>query len=292
MNLSLIDFFAQFPTEQACRDYLEKTRWGKRITCPKCGVIGNAYKYFDGRLYKCGDCRRQFTVRVGTIFEDSKIPLQKWFLAIYLASSLKKGISSIQLSKYLDVTQKTSWFMLHRIRHVFGSDGLLLSGEVEVDETYVGGKRSRKLGSNLDNKTSVIGMVERGGRMRAKVTNDTKSSTITPLVRKNVQIDSWVYTDEYPAYDALDRLGYYRRSVNHNQNEWRVGDAHTNTIEGFWSQLKRGIDGVYHHVSPKHLQRYCDEYAFRHNTPTLNDFARFEQWFGRIGKRLTYKELI
>ncbi len=291
MSVNLVDFFAKFPNEQACRDYLEKARWGDTIVCPKCWVVGKSYKYKDGKLFKCGDCRQQFTVRIGTIFEDSKIPLQKWFLVIYLATSLKKGISSVQVSKYAGITQKSAWFMLHRIRHTFGPTGNTLSGEVEVDETYVGGKRSRKLGSPMDNKTPVVGMVERGGRIRTVVTADTSTASIKPLVRSNVRINTLVFTDEYPSYNDLRWMGYMHQSVNHSENEWRVGIAHTNTVEGFWSHLKRGIDGIYHHVSPKHLQRYCDEYSYRHDTRKLSDFDRFEGWFRRAHGRLTYKSL-
>ena len=187
-NINLIDFYNKFSTEQACRDYLEQARWDGEITCPHCGVIGNSYKYKDGRLYKCGDCRQQFTVRVGTIFEDSKIPLQKWFLAVYLATSLKKGVSSVQLSKYLGVTQKSAWFMLHRIRYALESGGYdkPLDGEVEMDETYVGGKTELK--KKFDNKTPVVGVLQRKGRLVTRVTQDASSTTLQRLMREHVAV--------------------------------------------------------------------------------------------------------
>lgn len=295
-TLNLIDFYNQFNDEQACRDYLEKARWGDDITCPKCGVVGESYKYTDGKLFKCGACRKQFTVRVGSIFEDSKLPLQKWFLAIYLATSLKKGISSIQLSKYLGITQKSAWFMLHRIRYAVAYESLntpQMGGDVEIDETYVGGKRrGSKRGRGGEHKTSVVGIVEREGSVRTYATADTKTATVAPLVRSNVSIEATIHTDEYPVYNVLDRMGYDHTKVNHSAKEWVHNANHTNTIEGFWSHLKRGIDGVYHHVSRKHLQAYCDEYQYRYNTRELNDFERFEDWFNNITKRMTYGGLV
>ncbi len=295
-DINLIDFFNRFSTEQVCRDYLEKARWDDEIACPKCGVIGNIYKYKDGKLFKCGACRKQFTVRVGTIFEDSKIPLQKWFLAIYLATSLKKGISSIQLSKYIGITQKSAWFMLHRIRHAIESgnfDKPQLSGDVEIDETYVGGKRrGSKRGRGGEHKSSIVGMVERDGDVRAVVTVDTKARTVAPLIRSNVSISATIHTDEYKVYNVLDRMGYDHQRVNHSKKEWVHNATHTNTIEGFWSHLKRGINGIYHHVSRKHLQNYCDEYQYRYNTRLMNDFERFAKWFSGSECRLTYSHLV
>jgi len=305
---NLIDFYNEFPNEEKCAEFLAKQRWGDTITCPKCGTIGiKAYKLASGRL-KCATCRQPFTVRLGSVFEDSKIPLQKWFFAIYLCTSLKKGVSSIQLAKYLGVTQKTSWFMLQRIRYVFENETFeKLKDAVEMDEAYIGGadkykhhgkklktitgKGAQGFGSK-NSKTPVVGMVERHGKLHAVVTRDTGSATLMALVRKHIDIDATVYTDEHMPYRTLPKIGYKHESVNHGAKEFVNGMASTNTAESFWSHLKRGIDGIYHHVSSQHLQRYCDEYSYRWNTRDMSDSERFQDWFGNLnGKRLTYKAL-
>src|SRR5476651_893455 len=188
---NLFDFYAKFSTEQACRNFLERSRWANGIICPHCGVIGKSYRFKDGRLFKCADCRQPFTVRVGTIFEDSKLPLQKWFLAIYLATSLKKGISSIQLAKYLNITQKSAWFVLHRIRKVVedSSDGDMLGGIVEVDESYFGGAQ-RGIGMNAknkaSNKTAVMGLVERQGNIKTYVVKNDRGENLLPHIISDV----------------------------------------------------------------------------------------------------------
>lgn len=289
---NLIEFYSRFGNEQACRDYFENARWGDEVTCPKCGVVGEAYKYTDGRLFKCGACRKQFTVRVGTIFEDSKLPLQKWFLAIYLATSLKKGISSIQLSKYLGITQKSAWFMLHRIRYAVETKSYdkPLDGDIEMDETYIGGRRP--MNKKNDNKTPVVGAIERKGRIYTEVTQDASSTTLQRIIREHVSPDSTLYTDGWRGYTRASRLVGSHQIVNHSAKEWVNGMANTNSIEGFWSHLKRGIDGIYHHVSARHLQRYCDEYQYRFNTRGYTDGERFADWFGYSRGKLTYKELI
>jgi transposase-like protein len=312
-DMNLIELLDRFPDEQSCRDFIQERRWPNEITCPQCGVIGKAYKYSSGKnsgkLFKCAACRQQFTVRVGSIFEDSKIPLRKWLLAIYLCTSIKKGVSSIQLAKFIKVRQATAWFMLQRIRHVFESGSFeKLSGEVEMDEAYIGGSdknkhHSKKLKTltgkgaqghgSKNSKTPVVGMVERGGDLHAVVTDNTGSATLMNLVRKHIDIDATVYTDEHMPYRTLSKIGFKHESVNHGVKEFVNGMASTNTAESFWSHLKRGINGIYHHVSPKHLQKYCDEYSYRWNTREMTDGERFEDWFGNLnGKRLTYKALI
>lgn len=307
-SLNLIQFYQTFGTEKQCQNFLFKQRWSDGVTCPKCGEIDiKTYKLASGRI-KCASCRNTFTVRTRSIFEDSPVPLQKWFLAIYLCASYKKGISSLQLSKYIAVTQKTAWFMLQRIRYVFENDSFeLLSGDVEMDEAYIGGKDSNKhahkrlkalsgkgaqgFGSK-NSKAPVVGMVERGGRLHAIATKDTGSKTLMTLARQHIDINATVYTDEHMPYRALPKIGFKHESVNHGVKEFVNGMASTNTAESFWSHLKRGINGIYHHVSAKHLQKYCDEYSYRWNTRDLTDGERFEDWFSHInGKRLTYKSL-
>lgn len=289
---SFIDFYNRFATEQICRDYLEKARWGDTLTCPRCGSY-KAYKFSDGKLFKCGDCRRQFTVRVGTIFEDSKLPLQKWFLAVYLATSLKKGISSVQLSKYLGITQKSAWFMLHRIRYAIETgNGNLLSGEVEIDETYVGGKSANRAYEAVKPKQVVFGMVERGGNVKIKHVKSSGARVLLPTIKDNVKQGSVVYSDQWQAYKTLDRRGYQHDVVNHGEQQYVVGRIYTQNIENVWSQLKRSVYGVYHQISPKHLQKYCSEVEYRYNTRKLTDIERFEAWFSRTNVKLTYKGLI
>lgn len=306
---NLIQFYNSFATEEQCQKFLFEQRWSNGVICPKCGEIGvKYYKLASGRM-KCASCRSTFTVRMGSIFEESPVPLQKWFLAIYLCTSLKKGVSSIQLSKYIGVTQKTAWFMLQRIRHVFESGSFeKLSGEVEMDEAYIGGAdknkhHSKKLKTltgkgaqgfgSKNNKTPIVGMVERGGKLRAIATKDTGSNTLMTLARNNIDIEATIYTDEHMPYRTLPKLGFKHESVNHGVKEFVNGMASTNTAESFWSHLKRGINGIYHHVSAKHLQFYCDEYSFRWNTRDMTDGERFEAWFDNVGgKRLMYKALV
>jgi transposase-like protein len=296
--MSLFAFQQQFPDEASCLRFLETQRWGedsKNRYCPHCGSL-KSYKFADGKLFKCGDCRKKFTVKVGTMFSDSHVPLQKWFYAIYLNTSLKKGISSIQLAKYLGITQKTAWFMLQRIRYSVekAGRGNLLGNIVEADETYVGGTRhDGKRGRGASGKTPVVGIAERKGGIRLEVTEDTKAKTLDKIITDNVVPGSTVMTDEYRPYGHVTQLGYKHRRVNHGSRSFVVGQKHTNTIEGAWSHFKLSIRAIYIGVSPKHLQKYCAEYEYRYNTRELKDDERFDTWFGNVNvKNLRYKDLI
>lgn len=294
--MNLLEFQQKFATEEACLLHLEQSRWGidgAERFCPHCGSF-KTYKFKSGKLFKCGDCRKQFTAKVGTIFSDSKVPLTKWYLAIYLASSLKKGISSVQLSKYTGVTQKTAWFMLHRIRAVFEKtdNGHMLGGggsPVEVDETYYG-KNTHKSGPG--DKATVFGMVERGGAVRASHVKSAGARILLPMINNNIATGSIVYSDQAQVYKSLYRRGYQHDSINHSAGEYARDKVSTNTIEGFWSHFKRTIVGTYHVVSVKHLNRYANESAYRYNSRKSTDYERFDAWFGAAGCRLKYKELI
>jgi transposase-like protein len=292
---NLMDFYKRFPDEQTCREYLFNERFPDgKVVCMKCGSTEKIYNLADGKRYKCGNCKHIFTVTVGTVFEASHIPLQKWFLAIYLVSAHKKGISSLQLHRDISVTQKTAWFMLGRIRYML-SNGIStrrMNGTVECDETYVGGKHHKgKRGRGSENKTPVFGMVERQGEVRAIPVENVKTKTLQPIIEKNIAEGSTVMTDELPSYNKLDE-SYEHKTVNHGSKEYVREEIHTQNIDNFWSLLKRGIIGIYHSTSEKHLHRYVDEFQYRHNTRKIKDGERFKNVMGQSEGRLKYKELI
>lgn len=274
---SLPALFDHFSNDEICVQYLEQHRWNGKVTCPHCG----SEKFYrtvkvkkDGskvNQYKCGTntCYKKFSVTVGTMFEASKIPLRLWFGAIYLTTAHRKGISSLQLARDLAITQKSAWFLMHRIRAMLTDKApKMLAGTVEVDESYFGGREANKkkhkrtkgtTGRSTKTKTAVLGMIERGGRVVVQVVPDAKSKTITPIVKANVKHSSMVVTDEWGSYNGL-HTDYFHETIQHKTDEYvRDGYWHTNTIEGFWSQLKRQIYGIHHFVSAKHLQRYCDD---------------------------------
>ncbi|MBL0129360.1 MAG: IS1595 family transposase [Flavobacteriales bacterium] len=300
---TLIQLQDHFASEQVCRDHLAALRWGADgiPCCPFCGVVG-AYSIEKGKRFKCKDkgCAKKFSVTVGTVFENTKLPLRVWFAAIYLACNSSKGVSSLQLSRNLGITQKTGWFLLCRIREMLiERTPTLLHGVVEADETYIGGAETNKHAVKRTEgmyggkgKAPVLGILERDGRVVVKPIENSKRATIQPIVRQHVAIGSVLSTDEHTGYKGM-RKTYSHITVNHHTGEYVKGNAHTNGIENFWSLMKRGINGIYHQVSPKHLHRYCDEYAYRFN----NRLARQEDKFNTAvfqadGRRLTYRLLI
>jgi transposase-like protein len=295
---SLFELMSAVPDEQAAIDHFTAIRWRNGALCPYCGST-KVYHFSDRKTHKCGDCRQRFSIKVGTIFEDSKIPLRKWLMAIWLITSHKKGIASTQLARDISVTQKTAWFMLHRLRHaaMTKSFNAPLKGSVEADETFVGGREANKHASKRQHKgrggvgkAIVMGLLERDGELRAGVVENVKAATLEFVVRANVLPGANLYTDEAAGYRGLD--GEYH-TVNHGAGEY-VGHyhAHTNGIEGVWALLKRQIIGIHHWVSPKHLNRYVDEMSWRYNRREMAEGARVNALIAAADGRLTYKALV
>ena len=266
-NGSLFYFFKRFPDEESCRKYLEERRWGGVPVCPHCGNAQKIYHYKNGKTFKCAHCKKQFSVKTGTVYENSNIPLLKWFTTFYLISLSKKGISSVELAKTIGVTQKSAWYLLHKVRYMKKNhvSSNLLSGIVEVDETYYGGRKRGKRGRGSENKTPILGLVQRGGRLSITPVKDTKRKTLEPIIHQRVKMGSHIMSDEWWAYAKLDK-DYKHNVVNHGRGEYVSGRTYTNTIEGAWSHLKRSIMGTYHRPSKKHLDKYCAEFEFNYNT--------------------------
>jgi len=271
---SIIEIFERFNTEEKCIAHFERIRWPEGVECPKCQ--GKRISQFQAKgktgkvryLYECMGCSYQFSVTVGTIFHDSHLSLTKWFLAIYMICSAKKGVSAKQLERELQINYKTAWYMAHRIRLAMQEDEEFcekFSGIVEVDETYVGGKRSGKRGRGSANKVPVIGMKERtSGKVRLKALRDVSSTTLKRFIKGGVEIGAEVHTDEFPSYLWLDSSGFTHKAVKHAET-YVDGNVHTNGVENVWSLFKRGIVGVYHKVSAKYLPLYLNEFSYRFN---------------------------
>lgn len=299
-TISTFQLFEMIPDAETARHYLEARLWPNGVVCPVCKGQDRITAR-KGGYYRCNACKEDFTVRTGAIFERSHVPLHKWIYAMYLLVTARKGISSLQLAKEIGVTQKSAWFMLHRLREACGSDLDKLRGIIEVDETFVGGKEANKhankklnMGRGAVGKTAVLGMRERGGNTKAFVIEGNDLGTIQQALFDNIEIGSTIYSDEHPSYSGLDGLFYRHAAVNHSAGHFARGPINTNGIESVWAVLKRGLTGVYHHASPKHLSRYVDEFTFRLNfgNVKIHTLVRLDSFIAAIaGKRITYKEL-
>jgi len=262
---TVADFNRDFPNDDACLEWLKNHLYPNGIFCQRCGQVTKHHKISTRRSYSCDVCGHHVHPTSGTIFEHSPTPLKLWFHAIYLMSSTRCGISAKQIQRETGVTYKTAWRMFHQIRSLLQEDHEPTSGEFEVDETYIGASKPGKRGRGAGGKAVVFGVAQRKGNVSALIPRNLKATTLVPLIKERVLPESMVYTDEFPAYDYLTEHGLKHERVHHTAKVWVAGNAHTNTIEGFWSLLKRGINGVYHAVSQKHLQSYINEYSFRYN---------------------------
>jgi len=298
-TISTFQLFAMFPDQETARLYLESRLWPNGATCPTCSKRERITAR-KGGFYRCNACKVDFTVRTGTIFERSHVPLHKWVYAMYLLVTSRKGISSMQLAKEIGITQKSAWFVLQRLREACGNDPTVLQGIIEVDECYIGGKESNKhaskrkhLGRGGVGKTAVIGMRERGGRTKAMPISSVNAHTLQTAILDNVAKGSEIQTDEHTGYQGIERH-FYHDMVNHKAGVYARLGVTTNSIESVWAVMKRGLHGVYHHASPKHLARYVDEFTFRLNDANVkrHTLDRLDSFItATSGRRITYARL-
>lgn len=267
-NLNLFSLLDQFADDDTCREYLQKLRWPSEVACPRCGDT-HVSEITTRNQWHCGGCGYRFSVTSGTIFDNTKLPLRKWFAAAYLMIESKKGISANQMKRTLGVSYKTAWHLCHRIREAMAAetfDGPTLFGIVEVDETWIGGKAVGQGRGYKGNKTLVAGAVQRSGEIRLERIPDATRATLHDFIDRTVKDEAEaIYTDEFASYVGIGDGNTRHQTVNHSDDEWVVGDVHTNGVEGVWSLLKRSIVGAFHKVSVKHLDRYLEELEWRFN---------------------------
>ena len=299
--MRMIDVTRKFNSDDKCLDYLEQMRWPAGVCCVHCGVLNvstitrTAGKNKRVRIYQCleKECGKQFSATSGTIFNDTHLPLTKWFLAIAMICEAKKGMSAKQLERHLGVNYRTAWHLCHRIREAMQDGGDLLTGVVEADETYLTPKKPRKGKPYVkkEKRDIVLGMIERGGRLRLIPISDAKREIIEPMIAKHVDPNATLQTDAHPTYEIIaPRRPGAHRVINHNKS-YAWGEVHTNTIENAFSLLKRGIYGTYHHVGKPYLQQYLNEFDFRYNNRRVTDAERTEAALKATeGKRLTLRE--
>ena len=282
-------FNSRFPDDDACLEWLVQNRWPEGISCPKCERVTKHHKITVRPVYACDNCGHHVSPMAGTIMEHSSTSMRLWFYAMYLMASTRCGISAKQLERELGVTYKTAWRMFKQIRSMLTEDITLEGSSVEIDATFVGGKaknmhkakRERLGGRGTVGKTAVLGMVERQGNVVTAIVGEESQNAVLPNVREKVLPRSLIYSDEHAAYNPLRSMGYQHRRVHHAAKVYVQGDAHTNTIEGFWSLVKRGISGVNHSVSKKYLQSYLNEYSFRYNRRNQEQ-PMFEAFLGQV----------
>ena len=295
--ISLYQLLEQIPDEEAATRYLEDLRWGDRMACPRCGsLFVTETQDRKPQPYWCSDCRHHFSVRTGTLMAHSQLPLRKWIMAVHLIHTARKGISSVQLSKQIGCTQKTAWFLGHRIREAMNHEDKWLTGVIQIDETYIGGKEenkheSKKLhGDWKDGKVLVMGFKDDKGNVVAFPVPNANMDTINEVVQNKIEWGSTIYTDSHGGYMDLPGVGYKHEYVNHSVGEYVRDQVTTNGIESFWALLKRGYVGIFHYMSFKHLWRYVNEFSYRCSAGPGNGFQTIAQTFGRmLGRRLSYQ---